>query len=477
MKRFNWETLEVDEAYDKVQLMTFKARLRSKDLVATLTKNPPKTMTEMLLKAQKYMNAEDAVAAIRDIEKPGDKGKKDDERKGQKKERPDHQIVDGNRRKDDKSAQAVKFTPLVMPVNKILMQIKDEHYLKWPRPLHSSRYVRDKNKYCRFHKDHGYYTKDCRDLKEQIEELIQKGKLQKYGKKGEYSKFRDSNKSRHESSSRGDYRLNQPPQDVVEEIKTIVGGPFTGGSFRSLKKVCQRQVNSIHVIPPFKQRRTGQDMSFNEADAKGVKQPHNDPLVIMLNIEGFNTKRIIVDNGSSADIIYLPTFQQLKLDPKRLCPFESPLVSFSGDRVYPKGIVTLTITVGTHPRQLTCQLDFLVVDYPSSYNVIIGRPTLNRWKAAMSTYCLKVKFPTDNGVGEVKGDQILARECYQAVLIVKENHTWMIEEKGENKMEALETVILIENETTKTTRIGTTLSPEMRTRLIQFLKENLDVFA
>ena len=150
----------------------------------------------------------------------------------------------------------------------------------------------------------------------------------------------------------------------------------------------------------------------------------------MLNIEGFNTKRILVDNGSSADIIYLPTFQQLRLDPRKLCPFDSPLVSFSGDRVYPKGIVTLTVTVGAYPVQLTRQLDFLVVDYPSSYNVIIGRPTLNKWKAATSTYCLKVKFPTDNGVGEVKGDQVLARECYQAVLAAKENHTWMIEEKG-----------------------------------------------
>ena len=50
-------------------------------------------------------------------------------------------------------------------------------------------------------------------------------------------------------------------------------------------------------------------MSFNEADAKGVKQPYNDHLVIMLNIEGFNTKRILVDNGSSADIIYLLVFQ------------------------------------------------------------------------------------------------------------------------------------------------------------------------
>ena len=107
------------------------------------------------------------------------------------------------------------------------------------------------------------------------------------------------------------------------------------------------------MVPPFKQRRTNQDMTFNEEDARGVKQPHNDPLVITLTIEKFNTKRILVDNGSSADIIYLFVFQQLKLDPRRLRPFDSPLVSFSGDRVYPKGIVTLTVTVETHPKQLT----------------------------------------------------------------------------------------------------------------------------
>ena len=166
VKRFTRETLEVDEADDKVQLTTFKARLRSKDLVASLAKNSPKTMVEMLLKAQKYMNAEDAMVAIRDVEKPGDKGRKDDKCKGQKRECPDRRITDVNRRKDDKGTQTVKFTPLVMPIDKILMQIKDEHYLKWLRPLHSSPHICDKNKYCRFHKDHGHYKEDCRDLKE-----------------------------------------------------------------------------------------------------------------------------------------------------------------------------------------------------------------------------------------------------------------------------------------------------------------------
>ena len=150
---------------------------------------------------------------------------------------------------------------------------------------------------------------------------------------------------------------------------------------------------------------------FSEEDVKGVKQPYNDPLVVMLMIEGFNTRRILVDNSSFADIIYLFAFQQLKVAPERSRPFNSLLISFGGNKVHPKGIVTLTITVGAYPKQLTHQLDFLVVDCPSSYNVIIRRPTLNRWKATTSTYCLKVKFSTENGVGEVKGDQVLVREC------------------------------------------------------------------
>ena len=69
----------------------------------------------------------------------------------------------------------------------------------------------------------------------------------------------------------------------------------------------------------------------------------------MVMIEGFYTRRVLLDNGSLADTIYLSAFQQLKVDQKRLRPFDSPLVSFSRDKVYPKGIVMLTITVGSHP--------------------------------------------------------------------------------------------------------------------------------
>ena len=90
-------------------------------------------------------------------------------------------------------------------------------------------------------------------------------------------------------------------------------------------------------------------MLFSEEDAKAVKQPHDDLLVIMLMIEGFNIERVFVDNESLADIIYPSAFQQLKVDSKRLRPFESPLVNFNGDKVYPWGIVTLTVMAGSYP--------------------------------------------------------------------------------------------------------------------------------
>ena len=197
----------------------------------------------------------------------------------------------------------------------------------------------------------------------------------------------------------------------------------------------------------------------------------------MLMIKGFNTKKILVDNGSSADIIYISTFQQLKVDAKRLRLFESPLVSFSKDKVYPRGIVTLMVTTGSYPLQVTNRHNFLVVDSPSSCNVIIGRPILNRWKAANSTYCLKVKFPMEKRIGEIRRDQVLARECYQTMLASKENHTWIIEEKTQEIMEKLKMVELVERDPVKTTQVGTILNLQTKKEIISFLKDNLGVFA
>ena len=80
----------------------------------------------------------------------------------------------------------------------------------------------------------------------------------------------------------------------------------------------------------------------------------------------------------------------------------------------------LPVAMGAYPQQVTRNVNFLIVDYSLSYNAIIGRPTLNNWKAVTSTYHLSVMFPTEYGVGEVQGDQLTARECYLAMLTMDE---------------------------------------------------------
>ena len=128
------------------------------------------------------------------------------------------------------------------------------------------------------------------------------------------------------------------------------------------------------------------DIVFSERDSRGIRQPHDDPLVIMLIMEEFNIHRVLIDNGSSADIVYLSAFQQMKLDKKRIRPFTLPLVSFTGERIVPRGIVTLTMIAVTYPAQVIKEIDFLVVDCPSTYNIILRRLAFNRLIAVTSTH-------------------------------------------------------------------------------------------
>lgn len=193
-----------------------------------------------------------------------------------------------------------------MSVDKILMQIKDKHPLKRLKPLNSSPNTCNKKKYYHFHRDHGHYTDECRDLKKQIEELIQKEKLQKFVKKDALEQYKHDQQARSKDKPRDEERQQDRPKSAIGEIRMINGGQTIGGSFKSLKKSQQRHVNSVHTTPPLKHRkRESMDMVFSGEDTWKVKQPRDDPLVIILIIEGFNTTQILVDNKSSTHIIYL----------------------------------------------------------------------------------------------------------------------------------------------------------------------------
>ena len=116
---------------------------------------------------------------------------------------------------------------------------------------------------------------------------------------------------------------------------------------------------------------------FIEEDARRLHYPYDDALVISMRVGDYNTHRVLVDNGSSVDILYYPAFQQVRIDRERLVSVNAPLVGFGGTRVHPLDAITLSVTVSDYPQQITKDVTFLVVNCSSTYNAILGRPTLN----------------------------------------------------------------------------------------------------
>uniref|UniRef100_A0A2N9HZF6 Uncharacterized protein n=1 Tax=Fagus sylvatica TaxID=28930 RepID=A0A2N9HZF6_FAGSY len=472
--RFNEEAMKIDCPKEDVTVTSFMAGLRKGDFLYELCKDPPETMSELMYEATKHMNAEDALEAMDDP--PPKRRKETEDRKPESAKQKVPKFTETPERKRT-TAPPVKFssfTPLNTPIDKLLLQIQDDPSLRWPGKIRSDPNNRPKNLYCRFHRDHGHLTEDCVALKEQVETLIRQGKLQKYVSRPTNARPAKPPVQREQAEPN---RLGP-----VGEIRTIIGGPASGGTSRASRRAYARQVHNIMVVqrPPKNVRLDDQIISFSEEDARGTHQPHDDALVITVNIAGFTTRRVMVDNGSSADILYLPAYQQMQIDKDKLRPMDAPLVGFTGDKVCPVGIVTLPITVGTHPKTVSKTVDFLVVNCPSAYNAIIGRPTLNRIRAVTSTYHLLLKFPTEHGIGEVRGDQVAAKECYLASLESGgQNQTMTIEEQkilvkpsGE-----LDTIELEDGRPERTTKIGADLPPKMKESLVQFLKDNKDVFA
>ena len=169
----------------------------------------------------------------------------------------------------------------------------------------------------------------------------------------------------------------------------------------------------------------------------------------------------------------------MKIDKERLTPTNAPLVGFGGTRVFSLGAITLAMRVGDYPWQITREVMFLMVDCSSTYNAILGRPTFNSWKAVTSTYHLMIKFPMDYGVGELRGNQVAARECYIAMIEMEDQQqTMCIREQRviAEPVEELEKVNLDDARPKRMIRIGTLASWSVRQALTTFLKANQDVF-
>ena len=180
------------------------------------------------------------------------------------------------------------------------MQIKDEGALTIPGKLKGDPNKRLRDKYCRFHRDHGHDTANCYDLKQQIEALIRQGKLQRF-----ISKERTD-----PSQEQAPQRENERPRPPIGDIRTIVGGTTAAGSSKKARKTYLKMVYSVQLTGsvPKMLRIDNPVIGFLEDDARRLHHPHDDALVVNLQIGDYNMHQVLVDNGSSADILYYPAF-------------------------------------------------------------------------------------------------------------------------------------------------------------------------
>ncbi|KAL1218036.1 hypothetical protein V5N11_032881 [Cardamine amara subsp. amara] len=144
-------------------------------------------------------------------------------------------------------------------------------------------------------------------------------------------------------------------------------------------------------------------IAFKEFDTQHLAKPHDDMLVITLDIATFEVSKVLIDNGSLVDPIFLSTLQRADIvGPPTL------LICFTSEISMSLGTIRLLVLVAGVSKIV----EFTVFDRPAAYNVILGTSWIYQMKAVPSMYHQCVKFPTPNGVGNVKGDQKMSRSCY-----------------------------------------------------------------
>ncbi|GMN44971.1 hypothetical protein TIFTF001_014160 [Ficus carica] len=147
-------------------------------------------------------------------------------------------------------------------------------------------------------------------------------------------------------------------------------------------------------------------------EADWLLHPHNDALIGEIRVADNVIRRVLIDNSSSANIMFMNVFSRLKIEGAVLTPAQIPLYGFARECVRAAGTVSLPVTIDDGTERVTRMVEFIVVDRPSVYSVILGRPTLNALKAVVSTYHLAMKFPAWGGVGVFQGNQEGSRKCY-----------------------------------------------------------------
>ncbi|XP_056697534.1 uncharacterized protein [Spinacia oleracea] len=407
ISRFNMEASNIPKLQQEVAVLAMMTGLRDGEFKSYLGRKSFTTLAEVLGKANEFIKSEEIGRAtsrryVASDNNYGSQSKKEpykkeypDRRENQQPRKDWHGQVRGrgNEFKTEKRGKFNEYTPLVASRTQIFAISKEDE--KWQRPPKMYNNYRDTKKYCDFHKDHGHLTEECTHLKDNIEDLIRRGKTEQ--------------------------KQNHPAdQKRSNDILVITGGPVYAGNTASSAKASvsefKHQVN-YHNLEKWPAPPKIPQCTFTEDDCKGIIYPHDDPMVLALDVANRKIHRILIDGGSSANILFWPAFQELQIEEKHIKPVNFPVIGFTGATVIPEGIVSLPVQIGQGKDIKDVMVDFMIVKVPAAYNAILDRPFIHDAGAVVSTYHLTMMYTTnDNRSAKVKGNQEQAKRCYHTAL-------------------------------------------------------------
>ncbi|CAA0843014.1 Unknown protein, partial [Striga hermonthica] len=308
----------------------------------SLAKRPSRTFDEVLGRCAKYMNVEEAKIDFSRTAKESRADPRD--------ERREKRISSAGERKGSPRAERegrprgwrpTQYTPLSAPQALILEVMEKEihdNVVRWPKTRKDGPTRPKSNLYCRFHKDYGHNTDDCRHLKDEIERLIKAGHLKEF-----IYKDREKSSRRRERSKSPRKRARTPEKKELPQkrgtIHMIFGGSTDGDSNRARKAYARGRHGKVEIQQVDE---NGPVINFGPADAGEVERPQNDALMIIAQISGYEVQRVFVDTGSSVNVIFYDCLKRMELD-IQLTPLHTSLFGFNGSEVAPLGETMLAV--------------------------------------------------------------------------------------------------------------------------------------
>ncbi|XP_021804470.1 uncharacterized protein LOC110748819 [Prunus avium] len=394
IKRFKAEKANIVGCDDRIASSAFKKGLPAEhDLYRELTITPSQTLAEVFATAERYaLWDDDRIATKKSTEQENQPTK----RASQRSDRFSSREKDKRRSRPQGDATTKEnYTKFSIPIHQILAQVKDKPWVKRPPPLKGDPDKRDTRKYCAFHATHGHNTNNCFAWKAHLEELVREGHCTEFIAKQAIQRIEDRDAAK------------EPPQKVIR-INTILADSEESGLTSKEKKRKIKQATIISQIstslPPAEDDPV---IGFQKKDLVGLDLPHNDALVISIQIAQAMVDRIHADEGSAANILQLAVIQQMGLE-TNINKSARSLTGFNGSTT----VTVCTIDLNVYSPPVISSQTFMVIDEVSPYNGILGRPWISKINAITSATHQKIRYPIPGGgISQINSDQAMARKC------------------------------------------------------------------